>query len=391
MASALALALLASDALAGTVNVSDVTALMKSGKQAEAMAMLEAGLKADPHDLQLRFAQGVIYTEQKRSQEAIAIFLKLSEEFPNLPEPYNNLAVLYSQEGQYEKARAALQMAIKTNSSYATAYENLGDVHARLAAQAYDKALNLNSDSAVKSKLTILRTLGIAPIPPKVNTVAAPGTGVPHGVIAAANGAAQANAAAAAARPGAPASSASNAQVAAAIAAARNATGGPAVPAPAPASAPAPANVPAAVQAASPAQVASVAPATPAKAPASTPAPAAAPAMSDSQQINAVIDDWSHAWEGKDLLAYAATYEPNFKGASKSHAAWLAERRGRIVSKHSIRLVVEKPTVVVQGETAKAEFRQIYDGDNVHSDGMKTLTFKKVGGAWRIFTEVSSN
>lgn len=152
-------ALLAAPAFAD--ETADVGKLLRAGQYGEALAKADAFLAQRPKDAQMRFLKGVILTEQNKSAEAIAIFAKLTEDFPELPEPYNNLAVLYASSGQYDKARAALDMAIRTNPSYATAYENLGDVHAKLASQAYDKALQLDSgNSAAKSKLTMLRTLG---------------------------------------------------------------------------------------------------------------------------------------------------------------------------------------------------------------------------------------
>ena len=86
--------------------------------------------------------------------------LKLTEDYPELPEPYNNLAVLYAQQKQYDKARTALEMAIRTHPSYAIAYENLGDVYAKLASQAYDKALQLDSaNSTAQNKMALIRDL----------------------------------------------------------------------------------------------------------------------------------------------------------------------------------------------------------------------------------------
>ncbi len=121
-------------------DMADVTKLLRAGQLIEALSKADAYLGRNPQDAQMRFLKGVILTEQGKSAESIAIFTKLTQDFPDLPEPYNNLAVLFASSGQYEKARAALDMAIRTNPSYATAYENLGDVHAKLASQAYDKA-----------------------------------------------------------------------------------------------------------------------------------------------------------------------------------------------------------------------------------------------------------
>jgi tetratricopeptide (TPR) repeat protein len=88
------------------------------------------------------------------------MFTRLTQDYPNLPEPYNNLAVIYAGQGQYEKARAALEQSIRTHPSYATAYENLGDVYAKLASQAYGKALQLDaSNTGAQNKLSLVREL----------------------------------------------------------------------------------------------------------------------------------------------------------------------------------------------------------------------------------------
>nr|WP_232284918.1 nuclear transport factor 2 family protein [Herbaspirillum seropedicae] len=140
--------------------MSDINKLMRAGQYAEALTKTDAVLAKHPRDAQLRFTKGLILAEQNRSAEAIAVFTKLTEDFPDLPEPYNNLAVLYAADGQYDKARAALDMAMRTNPTYATALENLGDVYAKLASQAYDKALQIDPGANVpQPKLTLLRSL----------------------------------------------------------------------------------------------------------------------------------------------------------------------------------------------------------------------------------------
>lgn len=139
---------------------SDVSQLMRSGKSAEALKKIELHLATRPRDPQMRFFKGLIQRDAGQTGDAIATFTALTEEFPELPEPHNNLAVLFAAQNQFEKARSALEMAIKTNPSYAVAYENLGDVHARLATQAYDKALQLDGASAsVPPKLALVRKL----------------------------------------------------------------------------------------------------------------------------------------------------------------------------------------------------------------------------------------
>ena len=121
--------------------------LYGQGKLAPALDKVEVFLKTSPRDPQGRFLKGLIYTEQKRVPEAIQMFTGLTEDYPELPEPYNNLAVLYASQGNYERAKTTLELAIQTHPSYAIAHENLGDIYARLAGRAYDRALQIDRNN----------------------------------------------------------------------------------------------------------------------------------------------------------------------------------------------------------------------------------------------------
>lgn len=162
-------------------DIDEVNQLLKAGKQTQALTKVEQSLSAKPRDPQLRFLKGVIQTELGKPNDAIGTFSKLTEDYPELPEPYNNLAVLYASSAQFDKARAALEMAIRTNPSYTTAHENLGDIYANLASQAYSKALQLGgSSSSLQPKLTLIRELfsptakGQNPNTSKATPIAAP-------------------------------------------------------------------------------------------------------------------------------------------------------------------------------------------------------------------------
>src|SRR2546421_9028443 len=138
----------------------DIDALVKQGQHAKALERVNQYLAQKPREPKGRFIKGLILAEQNKGAEAIEVFAALSRDYPELPEPYNNLAVLYAAQGQYEKARQQLEMSIRTHPSYATAYENLGDVYTKLASQAYDKALQFDSsNSAAKNKLSLIRDL----------------------------------------------------------------------------------------------------------------------------------------------------------------------------------------------------------------------------------------
>jgi Flp pilus assembly protein TadD len=138
----------------------NVNQLLRNGKYAEALAKADQYIAAKPRDPQMRFIKGLVLSQWGRTAEAIATFTQLVQEYPELPEPYNNLAVLYAQQNDFEKARTALENAVRVNPNYAVAHENLGDVYARLAAISYSKALQLDPRNAsVPPKLAIARQL----------------------------------------------------------------------------------------------------------------------------------------------------------------------------------------------------------------------------------------
>jgi Flp pilus assembly protein TadD len=138
----------------------DISKQIKQGQYPQALVQVDKYLADKPKDAQGRFLKGIILTEMNKPNEAIAIFTRLTEDYPELPEPYNNLAVIYAQQKQFDKARQALEMAIRTHPSYATAHENLGDIYARLASQSYDKALQIDSsNSSAQKKLALIRDL----------------------------------------------------------------------------------------------------------------------------------------------------------------------------------------------------------------------------------------
>ena len=83
----------------------EVAKLYQQGNLVKALEQADAYLAIKPKDAQMRFNKGLILTEQKKTGDAIKVFSSLSEDYPDLPEPYNNLAVLYASQGQYEKAK----------------------------------------------------------------------------------------------------------------------------------------------------------------------------------------------------------------------------------------------------------------------------------------------
>lgn len=124
----------------------------------DANDLITATLAARPRDPQWRFLQGVLFAETGRRVEARSTFELLTEDFPELSEPYNNLAALYVEEGDLQKARLLLERAIQNRPDYALAHENLADIYTRLAVESYERAAKSNQPApSVDAKLKHLR------------------------------------------------------------------------------------------------------------------------------------------------------------------------------------------------------------------------------------------
>lgn len=309
----------------------EASRLMKQGQLGPALEKTDQVLAAKPRDAQARFMKGLILTEMNRHNDAIVVFTKLTEDYPELPEPHNNLAVLYAQQRQFEKAKNALEMAIRTHPSYATAHENLGDIYARMASQAYDKALQIDSSNAsAQSKLALIRDLMTVSSRPA--TLASGST----------SGKAQTT----------------SSQKSGVASVSRS------EPEPAPVAQP--------------------------TEPKPTPTPATAnnPAANSRQDVEKAIRDWAAAWTQKDVKAYFAAYAQDFQTpGGTTRNAWEAERTRRIDKPEPIQVGVEGIQVTVEGDRATARFRQHYKSGKLKSSATKAMVMIRRDGRWLIQQE----
>ena len=332
------LALLSAVPAAAQVNaLEEANKLFKQGQFERALERVESHLKTNPRDARGRFLKGIIFAEQRKPDDAIKVFSELTQEYPELPEPYNNLAVLYASQGQYEKARSALEMAIRTHPSYATAHENLGDIYAKMASQAYDKALQIDKANApLQTKLNLIKDLFVgSERPPK------PGTGKPE--------------------------------------TAKLALSTPAQSVPPPVAQP---------QAKTPAAAAKSAPVKTAPA---KPAPAKAPAKpaSNPEDVLSALNMWAKAWSENDVPGYLSYYATDFKTPNgEPRASWEAQRKARIAKPRKIQVDVESPKVVFNDSgRVTVTFRQRYRSDDLNISSSKTLVMVKTGDRWLIQQE----
>ncbi|MDE0407410.1 MAG: tetratricopeptide repeat protein [Alphaproteobacteria bacterium] len=110
----------------------------------EAREMLEPLLRREPGNPRARLLHGILRVREGRLSEAIEAFETLRNDFPEMSEPYNNLAVLHAMEGRLEVAREILLATLERRPN-AVAYANLGDVYAKLSQRAYERARALDA------------------------------------------------------------------------------------------------------------------------------------------------------------------------------------------------------------------------------------------------------
>jgi len=333
-AAALIAALSGGAPAAQTDELQEANQLLKQGQLDRASERVDAYLKTRPKDARGRFLKGIVLAEQNKPSDAIAVFTALTQDFPELPEPYNNLAVLYASQGQYEKARSALEMAIRTHPSYATAHENLGDLYAKMASQAYDKALQLDKgNTAAQTKLNLIKDLfSASPRPPKPTVT---GKAEPPAKVAVATPKAPEKTAVA--PPGSKA----------------------------------------------PDKTAPAAKAAPKEA-----APKAEAARNPDEVLR-MVNEWAQAWSGNDVDGYLAHYASDFQTPKgEPRATWESERKTRIAKPRKIQVVIESPKVVfTDGNRVRVTFRQNYRSDTLNSSSTKTLVMVKAGDKWLIQQE----
>jgi tetratricopeptide (TPR) repeat protein len=118
----------------------DVERLIKARKYQDAINLIDTQIQINPRNVQLRFVKARLQLEMRQWDAAKKTLTEITQQFPELPEPYNNLAALAANQGNWIEARDYLELALKLRPTYAIASANLGEIYIRLGAEAYTKA-----------------------------------------------------------------------------------------------------------------------------------------------------------------------------------------------------------------------------------------------------------
>jgi len=135
-----------------------VKKLLRQEKFARAETLVDRYMAVNPRDPQMRFWKAWITDRTGDKQVALDMYLSLTQDYPEIAEPFNNLAVLYAAKGQFSVAKEALDAALRANPNYADAHENMGDVLLQLAKYSYQRSLQINpAQRGVNRKLNLLK------------------------------------------------------------------------------------------------------------------------------------------------------------------------------------------------------------------------------------------
>jgi tetratricopeptide (TPR) repeat protein len=321
-----------SPALAAT-SLTEVRALINEGKFDKALSDVDDILAEEPENIQARFTRGIILTRMNRLKDAEIIFLQLINDHPELPEPYNNLAVIYASQGKYEKANEALKQAINTHPSYATAHENMGDIYAKMASQAYNQALELdNTNEAAREKLSLVNELF---------SVKATGSQASNGTSEATTEIQK-----------------------------RPVTQKPEI-----------------VAKAEPAVETALA------VEAKATVPVKAPPEYDQVRDDAMnsVRQWAISWTSQDIDKYISSYSPDYNPYDMTREEWLEQRKERLKTPEYIKVTLSKIDVNVENiDRVNVNFLQKYESDTYSDTVMKTLMLNHIDGRWLIVREESN-
>ena len=364
LAASLFIAIQATWATAWGADFAEAEQLLTSGDAAGALRSVEAALANDPTNADGRFLQGIALANIGRADDAIEVFRDLTQDYREIPEPYNNLAVLLAQKGDFNGARDALEAAVNQHPNYTAAWENLADIYSILATIAYETVLQQEPTNSI-AQYRLAQMSGSAPAQATPQPVAAP---APAPVVVAA-------------KPVAPVVVAVAAKVEKAaepaeevVAVAETAIEPKIEEMIEPAAAPSFIRKPVSDSRISGAQVA-----------------ISTPLNAKQQPIMNTVSQWAKDWANQNIEGYLSAYSANYEPQeNQSRAEWVAQRRARLAAPGEISITISQPSVLLlDDELATVKFLQDYRSDTYQDSVRKTLLLERSKGTWVIVREQS--
>lgn len=293
-------------------------------------------LRKQPENLQLQFMTALAFQKNNQQKQAVRYYQEIIKAHPELPEPRNNLAIIYLQQGKSEEAVQLLVDSLNTHQAYATAWKNLNSIYQGLASEAYRKALNENveADSLLhKIQLTELDQLHQIAIADAKALPAQPSASTPPRIV----------------------------EPAAVVATVAE-----------------PVSNSITTPSAAPAVSAQLIP---------QPEP---PETPDNQQLIQVIQDWGDAWSEQRFEQYVSAYTDSYRGRYPSHDEWVKQRRKRVVRAQKVKLTLTQFRIKSSSaELAVIDFHQAYQSEKYSDRVVKRVHLTRINNSWKISREVT--
>jgi Flp pilus assembly protein TadD len=346
-----------------------ILSLSQQGEHQEALNRLDVIIKDNPNMASAKLAKGIILSNKGDRTAAKKSFKQLMKAYPGRPEAFNNLAVIYAEEGNFLEAINTLQQAFQTHPSYAQVHTNLKEIYATLASQAYNKALDLSSESSgpelaminlvprdltnsTSEHLVLIATKKEPKQPTQGATAAPPEPVKPEVKIE---------------KPTTKTvevSSLVNEPVAVTTAVAKEQV-----------------------------QTNQNKVTKPIKAEETSKPVNPKPAVENTveQQITNNLLRWANAWSNKDYKGYIATYTDVYRPNAKlTHKQWVKQREHRITKPKFIKVSISNIEVkLLQDNLAEALFEQRYQSDTYKDAVKKRVMLVNSNGQWKISLEKS--
>lgn len=358
--------------------LANILRLSQQGQHKKALTRINKVIADNPNMASAELTKGIISSNMGDKPTAKAIFQRLMKTYPDRPEAFNNLAVIYSEEGNFPQAIETLQQAFQTHPSYAQVHTNLKELYATLASQAYNKALDLGSDSTNPELAMINR------VPANLSGNGSDKLLVVNKPIQLAS---------------------NNAKVETAkVETAKVESTNVEIPTAPQVNAKKEVEVVSLVEPPiSTTKIASTTETTPSQIATTTsskvkqtkqeiePVQISTAALSDEQKIELNLTNWASAWSNQNHQGYVAAYTDMYRPNAKlSHNQWVEQREQRITKPNFIRVSVSQINVkLLRDNLAEAHFEQRYQSDTYKDAVRKRMVLVKSDGQWKISLEKS--
>lgn len=337
--------------LANANSLQQIQQDLKANRYAQAAASAKALLKQQPDDLQLHFITALALQKNAQPEQAIRHYQAIIADHPKLPEPRNNLAIIYLQQGQYDQAIDLLIESLNTHPAYATAWKNLNNIYQGLASEAYRKALSDDNDTRSMLhtiQLSALDTLTVQPLKQPLTIATAPRESAPLPP-------AQSKAV----KPSTAEPSITKTPIKIAAA-------------PKPVAAPAPKPKPTLTTATKPQVVNNTV------------------KIPTEKQLISILNRWASAWRDQEFDQYVTAYTTDYKGRYRNHQQWVKERRKRVIRADRITLELSQFQVKsLSAQRAIINFQQRYQSATYRDKVVKRIHLVNQDGQWKIAREVT--